>query len=368
MKRQHAPETAEAVTLEEVRAAVRWAPLPPRKLDYREALESVPRGRVATPGDVVNLAGGHGTLGELVACSRAVRGHELAHRVVKAGAAPTAAAAGRLRAEGCDVARLARVSLDFCRTERVIGGSPGGATTLVYLHGRNGFPSTYATRREAWWTRGALRALRVVLPGAGPRGGCRSAWLDYEDEDDGAAPTAASLRAAREQVVAVVRRELQRGRSVVVGGYSEGCLVGLEAAMRTPGVLGFVGVNGMAPPPSDEHVATTFPVLFVNGTDDVTIGHAAAARSLAALDRPGASAVAVAGAGHGWPTTRGGSWIGDCGGSVSVVYLYPKVSTSSRSQRSAARGGRCRAIAGARHTRGRGRSRDRSRRAFPRRP
>ena len=50
MKRKHAPETAEAVTLEEVRAAVRWAPLPPRKLDYREALESVPRGRVATPG------------------------------------------------------------------------------------------------------------------------------------------------------------------------------------------------------------------------------------------------------------------------------------------------------------------------------
>ena len=302
MKRQHAPETAEAVTLEEVRAAVRWAPLPPRKLDYREALESVPRGRVATPGDVVNLAGGHGTLGELVACSRAVRGHELSHRVVKAGAAPTAAAAGRLRAEGCDVARLARVSLDFCRAERVIVGAPDGATTLVYLHGRNGFPSTYATRREAWWTRGALRALRVVMPGAGPRGGCRSAWLDYEDDG---APNEDSLRAAREQVVAVVRRELQRGRSVVVGGYSEGCLVGLEAALRTPGVLGFVGVNGMAPPPSDEHVATTFPVLFVNGADDVTIDHAAAARSLAALDRPGASAVAVAGAGHGLADDEG---------------------------------------------------------------
>ena len=304
MKRKHAPETAEAVTLEEVRAAVRWAPLPPRKLDYGAALlEGVPRGRVATPGDVVNLAGGHGTLGELVACSRAVRGHELAYRVVKAGAAPTAAAAGRLRAEGCDVARLARVSLDPCRAERVIVGAPGGATTLVYLHGRNGFPSTYATRREAWWTRGALRALRVVLPGAGPRGGCRSAWLDYEDE--GAAPTTGSLRAAREQVVAVVRRELQRGRSVVVGGYSEGCLVGLEAALRTPGVLGFVGVNGMAPPPSDEHVATTFPVLFVNGADDATIDHAAAARSLAALDRPDASAVAVAGAGHGLADDEG---------------------------------------------------------------
>ena len=221
----------------------------------------------------------------------------------KAGAAPTAAAAGRLRAEGCDVARLARVSLDPCRAERVIVGAPGGATTLVYLHGRNGFPSTYATRREAWWTRGALRALRVVLPGAGPRGGCRSAWLDYEDE--GAAPTTGSLRAAREQVVAVVRRELQRGRSVVVGGYSEGCLVGLEAALRTPGVLGFVGVNGMAPPPSDEHVATTFPVLFVNGADDATIDHAAAARSLAALDRPDASAVAVAGAGHGLADDEG---------------------------------------------------------------
>ena len=76
----------------------------------------------------------------------------------------------------------------------------------------------------------------------------------------------------------MVRRELQRGRSVVVGGYSEGCLVGLEAALRTPGVLGFVGVNGMAPPPSDEHVATTFPVLFVNGADDATIDRAAAAR------------------------------------------------------------------------------------------
>ena len=303
MKRKHAPETAEAVTLEEVRAAVRWAPLPPRQLDYGAALLEVPRGRVATPGDVVNLAGGHGTLGELVACSRAVRGHELSHRVVKAGAAPTAAAAGRLRAEGCDVARLARVSLDPCRAERVIVGAPDGATTLVYLHGRNGFPSTYATRREAWWTRGALRPMRVVLPGAGPRGGCRSAWLDYQD--DGAAPTAASLRAAREQVVAVVRRELQRGRSVVVGGYSEGCLVGLEAALRTPGVLGFVGVNGMAPPPSDEHVATTFPVLLVNGADDVTIDHAAAARSLAALDRPGASAVAVAGAGHGLADDEG---------------------------------------------------------------
>jgi pimeloyl-ACP methyl ester carboxylesterase len=303
MKRKHAPETAEAVTLEEVRAAVRWAPLPPRQLDYGAALLEVPRGRVATPGDVVNLAGGHGTLGELVACSRAVRGHELAYRVVKAGAAPTAAAAGRLRAEGCDVARLARVSLDPCRAERVIVGAPGGATTLVYLHGRNGFPSTYATRREVWWTRGALRALRVVLPGAGPRDGCRSAWLDYEDE--GAAPTTGSLSAAREQVVAVVRRELQRGRSVVVGGYSEGCLVGLEAALRTPGVLGFVGVNGMAPPPSDEHVATTFPVLFVNGADDATIDHAAAARSLAALDRPDASAVAVAGAGHGLADDEG---------------------------------------------------------------
>merc|ERR1712138_263237 len=108
MKRKHAPETAEAVTLEEVRAAVRWAPLPPRQLDYGAALLEVPRGRVATPGDVVNLAGGHGTLGELVACSRAVRGHELAYRVAKAG---------RLRAEGCDVARLARVSLDPCRAE-----------------------------------------------------------------------------------------------------------------------------------------------------------------------------------------------------------------------------------------------------------
>ena len=61
MKRKHAPETAEAVTLEEVRAAVRWAPLPPRQLDYGAALLEVPRGRVATPGDVVNLAGGHGT-------------------------------------------------------------------------------------------------------------------------------------------------------------------------------------------------------------------------------------------------------------------------------------------------------------------
>ena len=59
MKRKHAPETAEAVTLEEVRAAVRWAPLP-RQLDYGAALLEVPRGRVATPGDVVNLAGGHG--------------------------------------------------------------------------------------------------------------------------------------------------------------------------------------------------------------------------------------------------------------------------------------------------------------------
>ena len=49
MKRKHAPETAEAVTLEEVRAAVRWAPLPPRQLDYGAALLEVPRGRVATP-------------------------------------------------------------------------------------------------------------------------------------------------------------------------------------------------------------------------------------------------------------------------------------------------------------------------------
>ena len=62
---------------------------------------------------------------------------------------------------------------------------------------------------------------------------------------------------------------------------------------------------GEAPPPSDEHVATTFPVLFVNGANDATIDHAAAARSLAALDRPDASAVAVAGAGHGLADDEG---------------------------------------------------------------
>ena len=159
------------------------------------------------------------------------------------------------------------------------------------------------------WTRGALRALRVVLPGAGPRGGCRSAWLDYEGE--GAAPTAASLRAAREQAVAVVRRELQRGRSVVVGGYSEGCLVGLEAALRTPGVLGFVGAIPLTP--TTRRSITPRPP-------------GRSPRSIAQTPRPSPSRARAT----DWPTTRGGS--------VSVVYLHPKVSTSSRSQRSAARG------------------------------
>ena len=61
-------------------------------------------------------------------------------------------------------------------------------------------------------------------------------------------------------------------------------------------------------------------------------------RSIAQTPRPSPSRARAT----DWPTTRGGSWIGGCGGSVSVVYLYPKVKgtrgTSSRSQRSAARG------------------------------
>ena len=51
-------------------------------------------------------------------------------------------------------------------------------------------------------------------------------------------------------------------------------------------------------------------------------------RSIAQTPRPSPSRARAT----DWPTTRGGS--------VSVVYLHPKVSTSSRSQRSAATAGR----------------------------
>ena len=294
-KRRRTDETT--LTLDALRAAVAWPALAAKPLDYAAALRRVPRGRVATCRDIAALAGGHGTMGETIACARAVRGQPLAHRVVKAGAAVGGAAARALAAEGADPAAPARVSLDACRAERVVEPG-GGGPTLVYVHGRGGLPSTYAGRRADWWARGRLAALgRVVLPGAPAHAEDRTAWLDYEA--DGWTPTAASLEAASARVAAVIRREAGDGRTVYVAAYSEGVAVALDAALRSPArVAGFVGVNGTAPPPVASRGGGAFPVVLLSGTDDATMPRSRVAADAAALG-PRVALVSVGGAAHG---------------------------------------------------------------------
>ena len=291
--------TTTVVTLGAVRAAVAWPALEARPLDYLGALESVPRGRVATCREVASLAGGHGTMGENIACARAIRGAPLAHRVVKAGARVSGAAADALAHEGVDLAAPRHVSLARCRAERVIvPEGAAGETTLVYLHGRGGFPSTYAGRHSQWWSRGRLGTLgRVVCPGGEPRDAARTAWVSYEADDW--TPTRASLAAARKRVAAVLRREIDRcENAVVVAAYSEGVVAALDAALATPGVAGFVGINGTAPPPDAAHAAPPFPVVLLNGSADATMPASRVVADVAALGRP-VDHVLVDGAPHG---------------------------------------------------------------------
>ena len=233
------------------------------------------------------------------------------------------------RAPSRDVARLARVSLDPRRARRYCGAPGGGDAGLPPRAPASRAP----TRREGGLV-GARRAgCRASSRGrAGAAHGCRPpGWTTNE----GAAPTTGSLRGRASRLSPWYGGS---SRAVgVVGGYSEGGSWAWSGA-ATPGVLGFVGVNRMAPPPTSTSRRRFRPVCEWRRRRDDRPPRPPAARR-ADRPRPGRRR---RGAGHGWPTTRGGSWIGGCGGSVSVVYLYPKVKgtrgTSSRSQRSAARG------------------------------
>ena len=301
MKLKTAPETAEAVTLEEVRAAVRWAPLPPpASSTTAPPFLEVPRGRVATPGDVVNLAGGHGTLGELSPAPRACAATSLRTR----GGRRVPPRPRRRRA-ACAPRAATSPGSPACRSTRA---APSALLSVPRAARRRWSTSTGATasraptRREGLVDarRAAGAARRPAGRGAaGRRGRLAGLRRRRRGADHGVAPSGARAGCRRGTEGAPARAVGRRRR--LLRGLPRGPGGGAAHAGRPR----LAGVNGMAPPPSDEHVATTFPVLFVNGADDATIDHAAAARSLAALDRPDASAVAVAGAGHGLADDEG---------------------------------------------------------------
>lgn len=163
--------------------------------------------------------------------------------------------------------------------------------TLVYLHGRK-FIGSYYLKQKHFFDGPFASCLRVVLPTAPLVG--EQMLTEWFSEWP---PTPRSLAPGRQKVADILAREVAKlgeADKVFLGGSSQGCILGLDAFLRSPHDLGgFFGLNGYWPTGSGEALAKVRPgllkrrLLLVHGERDTVVDPISAKSSYEELRKAG---------------------------------------------------------------------------------
>lgn len=260
---------------------------------YVEATPQIPAGEVVTFGELALMAVGECNMGTMIQAGRAVKGipsksrQQPWWRVVSAGKKTLLKALQpereaeqrkRLAADGIDLSQqLARNPLRLPRFlvpslgTKVILPRGRHTHTFIYLHGK-AHTGLFYQKRAHFFEASRAWGLRVVLPTA-PLGKLPTAWYA------GRPATAERLVSPRERVQSIIVEELRRlgGRSerLLLGGTSQGCMVGVDSFVRFPEALGgFCGLVGYWPEGNDAALRRPIdhrrkrPLRFFNGLED----------------------------------------------------------------------------------------------------
>jgi phospholipase/carboxylesterase len=163
---------------------------------------------------------------------------------------------------------------------------PAPSATVIVLHGLGADGNDFVPiAQELDLT--AVGDVRFVFPHAPMipvtinNGYRMRAWYDIVGFDRGDAEDAAGLHRSREQVEALLARELERGipaHRIVLGGFSQGCamalLTGVRHAQRLAGIAGLSGYLPLAGTTSGERAEAnaSTPIFLAHGRADNVVG------------------------------------------------------------------------------------------------
>lgn len=155
--------------------------------------------------------------------------------------------------------------------------------SLIWLHGLGADSSDFAFLKDFLAMPSAL-GLRYVLPDAPERpvtlngGLVMRAWYDIAVSDLGRSPDLAGIDDTLTQIEALLDAEIQRGIDpgrIVLGGFSQGAVLAMEAASRLGKKLGgAIALSGYLAKPSDDIPAAdscACPILMAHGTEDTVV-------------------------------------------------------------------------------------------------